>query len=266
MSSREEVQSVRKAVRILDLLATAAPLSPADVAARLGIARPTVYRLLGTLEAEGAVERHDGLYSPGPSLLRWAGAYLSRHPLVTLARPFLEELRDRTGETACLFVRQGAQRVCIDKADSPQALRRFIEVGMTMPLHAGSAGKVLLSGLPDEEVAALLARGMPALTGRTIVRPEEMLAELARIRAEGVAVSLAEREEGLASISAPVFGMDGQMKAAIGVSGPLFRFTEENVKVWRDEVRHTGIRLSERLGRRAAELPAATATAGGMAQ
>lgn len=253
LAGRDAVQSVGRAVRLLDSLADAdAPLTVAELAARLRLARPTVHRLVATLVDEGVLERKGAGYVLSPAVVRWAGAYLSRDAVVSAAEPFLRGLRDATGETAYLFVRRGYERVCVAKSDSPHSLRRFIEVGMSLPLHAGSAGKVLLAWLPEDDVKALFARGLPALTSRTLVDPAALSAELARVRKEGVAVSLAEREEGLASISAPVFGRDDRVLAAIGISGPLSRFSPERVGEWCQAVRQAALELGERVGARPA--------------
>ncbi len=124
------------------------------------------------------------------------------------ARPVLEELRDESGESTQLYVREGEQRVCVAAVERVTGLRDTVPVGAVMPLSRGSAGKVLLAW----------AKG--GVDGR----PDA--AQLRGIRVRGWAESVAEREAGVASVSAPVFGEDGRLRAAVSVSGPISRLGE----------------------------------------
>ena len=183
-----------KAVRILDALETA-PLTLADLAEASRIPRATAHRLAVALEQHGLVRRDDaGRFALGMRLValgRAAGA--GSLPLREAARPALEQLRDGTGESVQLYVRDGDRRVCLESLESPHGLRTIVEVGAALPLDRGSAGKVL--------------RGDPAALRR------------------GWADSVGEREAGVASVSAPVVDRDGRVVAAVSVSGPIERTT-----------------------------------------
>jgi DNA-binding IclR family transcriptional regulator len=171
-----------KAVVVLDALAAGA-LSLPELVDVTGLPRATAHRLAAALEVHGFVARDDrGRFQ--------LGARLSQPALLAVARPALEQLRDATGESVQLYVRRGAQRLCVETLESPHGLRTIVPVGALLPLDVGSAGKVL------REDAAALKRGW--------------------------AESVEERQRGVASVSAPVYD-DDRLVAAVSVSGPVER-------------------------------------------
>jgi DNA-binding IclR family transcriptional regulator len=193
-----------KSVAILDALARRGPLPLTDLVDATSIARPTAHRLAVALEAHGLVGRDSaGRFRLGARLGGWGRAALATGGLADAAGPVLAGLRDRTAESAQLFVRDGDRRVCVAAAEPQSGLRDTVPVGASLPLDRGSGGKVLLAWSDD-------ARSEPS-------------SELDRVRARGWAESVAEREAGVASVSAPVFDADGVVRAAISVSGPADR-------------------------------------------
>lgn len=193
-----------KAVGILSFLAEEGPATLAGVVRGTGLARPTAYRLLTALEAHGLVAREGGRYLLGLRLLGW-GNGAAGSALVGAAMPVLEALRDRTGESTQLYVREGDRRVCVASVErTGGGLRDAVPVGAVLPLGQGSGGKVL-QAWSDEA------------GGR----------DLAETRSLGWAESVAEREAGVASVSAPVFGPDGGLRAAVCASGPVSRLGEQ---------------------------------------
>ncbi len=206
-----------RAVSILSFLAADGPASAAAVVEGTGLSRPTAYRLLSALEMHHLVTRRDGHYSLGVRLLGWAEA--AGTGLVERARPVLEKLRDATGESTQLYVREGDHRVCVASVERATGLRDSVPVGAVMPLSRGSAGKVLLAWGEDGG------------------RPYRIEAEeLEAVRGRGWAGSVAEREAGVASVSAPVFGPDGGLRAAVSASGPVSRLGERPGERLADEV------------------------------
>ena len=174
-----------KAFAVVDALERG-PLTLAELVSATGVSRATAHRLAVALEAHGMVRRTgDGHFSLGPRL--------SGPSLAQLARPALERLRDETGESVQLYVRQGDRRLCVASLESPHGLRTIVAVGASLPLTAGSAGKVL--------------RGDPEAEHR------------------GWAQSVEEREPGVASVSAPVHDGNGEVVGAVSVSGPIGRTT-----------------------------------------
>jgi DNA-binding IclR family transcriptional regulator len=195
-----------KAVGILSFLSAEGPASLAGVVEGTGLARPTAYRLLSALEAHGLVARRGGRYALGLGLLGWGerAAAVASPGLVEAARPALVGLRDDVEESTQLYVREGDGRVCVASFERATGLRTTVAVGATLPLDRGSAGKVLLAWAEDAGRFGV-ARGV-----------------LAEVRGQGWAESVAEREEGVASVSAPVF-RGGRVVAAVGASGPIAR-------------------------------------------
>lgn len=182
-----------KAVLVLDAL-EGEPLALADLVAATGLPRATTHRLATALEAHGLVRRtDDGRFALGLRLVALGRAAADQLPLAEAARPALAALRDATEESVQLYVRQGDRRVCVAALESPHGLRTIVAMGATLPLDRGSAGQVLRDG-------ATAAGG-----GASWV------------------ASVAEREAGVASVSAPVRDADGRVVAAVSVSGPIER-------------------------------------------
>lgn len=213
-----------KSVAVLSFLSEGGTASLAEVVGGTGLPRPTAYRLLSALEAHHLVTRREGRYALGLRLLGW-GNRAAGVGLVERARPVLEWLRDESGESTQIYVREGEHRVCVASVERTTGLRDTVPVGAVLPLSRGSAGKVLLawaaSGVDD--------------------RLEE--AELRGIKIRGWAESVAEREAGVASVSAPVFGSDGGLRAAVSASGPISRLGE-----------HPGERLADLVVRAARKI------------
>ncbi|MDP9411679.1 MAG: IclR family transcriptional regulator [Actinomycetota bacterium] len=207
MVGKSGVGVLDKSVAVLSFLAEGGPASLAEVVLGTGLPRPTAHRLLSALEAHHLVARREGRYALGLRLLGW-GNRAAGVGLVERARPVLEWLRDESGESTQIYVREGEHRVCVASVERTIGLRDTVPVGAVLPLARGSAGKVLL---------AWAAGGVDE-------RPEA--AELRGIRVRGWAESVAEREAGVASVSAPVLGPDGSLRAAVSASGPISRLGE----------------------------------------
>ena len=195
-----------KAVEILSFLFEGGPATLAEVVGGTGLSRPTAHRLLSALEAHRLVGRSGGRYSLGVRLLGW-GSRVMDLDLLEAARPVLAALRDETGESTQLYVREGDRRVCVVSVERAAAgLKHIVPVGAVLPLDRGSGGKVLLAWAEDGE----------GLSG----------SDLADVRERGWAESVAEREAGVASVSAPVFGAGGDLRSAVCASGPISRLGE----------------------------------------
>ena len=198
-----------KAVMILTFLAEGGPATLAEVVEGTGLARPTAYRLLSALEAHHLVARGGRRYVLGMRLLGW-GARAVGVDLIEVSRPVLAGLAEESGESVQLYVREGDRRVCAASVErAGGGLRDTVPVGAVLPLERGSGGKVLLAWAED---------------GGEFSGVET--AELEEIRGRGWAESVAEREAGVASVSAPVFGTGGVLRAAVCASGPVSRLGE----------------------------------------
>jgi DNA-binding IclR family transcriptional regulator len=194
-----------RSMTLLDLLA-GGPRSLTALAQASGLPRPTAHRLLVALEVHGLVGRTvGGAFRLGPRLTELALRSGDGLELGRLAAGVLARLHDQTGESVQLYLRSGDRRLCVAARDAGSGLRDSVPVGALLPLDAGSGGKVLLAWSDD--------------AGRV---PAADPAELAAVRRRGWAGSVAEREPGVASVSAPVL-RDGRLLGAVCVSGPASR-------------------------------------------
>ena len=208
MGQPNPVGVLDKAVAILHAVADE-PATLAELVSRTGLPRATAHRLAVALEGHRLVRRTDeGSWAPGPAL-----AELNRGSadVGELAARHLVALRDATGESAQFYVRDGAHRVCVAAAERTSGLRDTVPVGARLPMTAGSAAHALLAFTPVEEVNRLLPNA--SFTARTLLD----------VRRRGWAHSVAEREPGVASLSAPVRDGSGAVLGAVSISGPVER-------------------------------------------
>src|SRR5437763_1982681 len=180
--TRNKVQSLDRALEILKLLGSEPEMRVTDLARRLEVHKSTVFRLLSTLQEHGLVEQNPSTekYRLGYGLVRLAGSVVSELDLARVARPVLEELALRSGETVNLAILQGSQVVNIDQIAAPNLVVNVNWVGKQTPLHATSNGKVLLAYLPEAERQRLLAGTLPRLTPRTITDPRTLEKQVGR--------------------------------------------------------------------------------------
>lgn len=219
------LQSVNRALRALELIAEAGELGVTELGRRLDVHKATASRLVATLAERGMVERDPitEKYRLGFGLIRLAGAAMASMDLVRTARPVLEDLAERTRETVNLGVLSGDAVVYIDQVTSTRSIVAVSWVGRRTPLHATSNGKMLLATLDDRERDRLLSRPLDRTTPATITDPSKLRAQLAEIQTRGYATTMEELEEGLNAVAAPIRRADGEVVAALSVSGPAFR-------------------------------------------
>lgn len=219
-----DVEATARAAAILDALADGGELGTTDIARRTGISASTCSRQLGTLNRHGLVEHVEatGRYRLGVKLLRLANSVLARLDLRDLARPHLEELVRSVGEAATLSVPGGGDAITVDFVPSERYLQGVTRLGRPSVGHASSAGKVLLA-FGD---VPLPSGPLEAFTPLTIVNPVVLAEEIARVRAQGYAVAVDEREEGLAAVAAPVWGAARELAGIVALQGPSSRFDD----------------------------------------
>ncbi|WP_367136344.1 IclR family transcriptional regulator [Saccharothrix sp. HUAS TT1] len=242
------VQSLRRAFDLLERLADAGgEASLSELAATSGLPLPTIHRLIRTLVALGYVRQNTNRrYALGSRLIR-LGEGASRQ-FGTWARPFLAQLVDQVEETANLAVLDGDEVVYVAQVPSRHSMRMFTEVGRRVLPHGTGVGKAMLAQLPRDEVRALLARtGLPAYTPNTITDPDELLAALDRIAAQGYALDESEQELGVRCIAVPLRG--APTPAAISVSGPDSRLTKDSAARILPQVLDTAGLLADRATR-----------------
>lgn len=199
-------------------------LSLHDLAARTGLYKSTILRLIGTLSQHHCIQRlEDGRYQLGSMLLHWGSLYQSSLRLEDHVLPVLQRLVQETGEGASFFTREGEVRVCLFRVDSPRSIRDHVRAGDLLPLDKGAAGRVLLAFDP------------------TLV-PES------RFPKSPIIVTRGEREPDIAAVAAPVFGPGPTLRGSLAVSGPSVRFSDDAVLKISQALVTAAIELTQRLG------------------
>jgi len=218
-----QVESVQRAIAVLDELGAAhGELGTNEIARRTGLNVSTVSRLLATLAAGGLV-RHvpaTGRYRLGIRILQLASVARENQDIRALARPYLEELSQLTGETATLSMPGEHDVLTVDFAQSDASVRSVAAIGRNSVAHATAVGKVFLAWggqLPEGELAGY--------TGRTVTDRAALAVEIEKVRARGWAQAAGEREPELNAVAAPVCDAAGRLVAILGVQGPATRFT-----------------------------------------
>jgi IclR family acetate operon transcriptional repressor len=246
------VRSVERAVAILDLLAQGGWRTGAEVARQLGVHRSTALRLLATLERHSLVERDQrtARYRLGRRLPQLASVVTGELDLRSVARPVCEELATAAGETATLDVLVGDVIVPIEQATASTSVVSVNWLGRRTPVHCTASGKVILAFAPGAVRERLLGLPLDRLTPHTITDRAELESQLEQIAVTSVAHTEEELEVGLDAVASPVFGAQGEVLAALDVSGPSHRL---RASFDLDRLtRERAADLSRRLGYRAA--------------
>lgn len=250
-SEKSPGSSVRAVERVLDLLTAlerfSRPAGLTEISGVTGLHKATVQRLLMTLERRGFVQKERGLYQLGMAIVALSRAFLTGNSLTKSAAPVLEELVAITGETASLYVRQGEDRLLIQRVESPSPLRFVLRVGERYPLYSGSTGQVLCAAMPDDELLPYLHRvgTIELANGRTLTK-EEMYERLEQVRRQGFAACMDERVLGISSIAAPVVHPKLGVIASVVVTGPSTRLTKEKITNFSNEIQRAARNIAER--------------------
>jgi DNA-binding IclR family transcriptional regulator len=226
---RDRVQSIDRALDVLETLAAEGELGVTDVAARTGLVVSTAHRLLASLADRGYVRQTSahGRYALGLKLLELAAGMQARTAaLCAAARPHLEHVGQVTGETTNLVVLDGDRVVYVDQVPGRHSVRMFTELGSSAPAHTTGSGKAMLAQRPPEAIARLYPRArepFERLTPRTHATLASLTDDFARIRARGYALDDEEHEQGVSCVAAPVFDASATAFAAISISAPTTR-------------------------------------------
>lgn len=224
------VQSVDRALTILEILAKRGVAGVTEIAGELGVHKSTASRLVAVLESRGFVEQltDRGKYRLGFGIARLAGALTVHRDLAHEGRRACEALAADLGETVDLAILDGGRVINISEVRGPSAVAVHNWVGQSTPAHATSSGKVLLAHQPGLDLEALLGSRLQRYTGSTITDVETLARELDLVRERGWACTVEEYEVGLNALAAPVRDHDGTVVAAISVSGPSYRLASED--------------------------------------
>lgn len=240
-----------KALDVLDAVGNApAGLSQPELAARLGLPRTTLYRLLGTLVARGLLRRDPArrVYGLGARCFEYARSAYAMPDLVAAASAELRALRDMTGETTYLATRDGHEVISLERCDGAHSQRSHTALGQRKPLHCTSQGKAILSALPAEQRDAIVKElHLTPVTPRSITDRRRLAAELRLTATRGWSIDDEEIVPGVRCCGAPIIDAEGQVRGSISVAGPAFRLTMERLALIGPEVAEAARRIGAQL-------------------
>lgn len=250
------VPAVSRALDILELFLDRPTLSAPEITDRLELPRTTVHELLGTLVERAYLVPVGGQptrYRIGMRLFQLGASFADQLDLAREAQDVAHDIAAACDETVHIAVLDGADVVYIAKVDSTHPVRMVSAVGRRLPAHCTAVGKVLLSGLTPEAIEARfpLGRQLPAMTPHSITSLSRLRAELAEVRRLGLAYDHCESNDAVHCVAAPVHDHTGATVAAMSISVPTIRWTEQRQREWSDLVARGAATLSTRLGHRA---------------
>jgi DNA-binding IclR family transcriptional regulator len=255
---KSSVSTVDRMVQVIECFSSnKSTLSLAELSDKLDLPKSTLHRFLVSLEVHGILRRdpNDRLWRLGYRLVTWGSLAQSFNSLNDVALPIMQDIHVQTGETVALTVFDDQEVVCIGKIDTRHSVRVAFEVGGRRAPHAGASSKVLLAFLPEKEIQSIVeGQGLPQLCTNTITDPAELDADLTKIRALGYALSVEETDQGAWGIATPIRDQQGRVVAAIGIAGPLIRFSDALAEQYAAICCKASRQISEFLGYRTAEL------------
>ncbi|KIQ20643.1 IclR family transcriptional regulator [Rhodococcus sp. MEB064] len=247
---KSAVQSVDRALEVLEIIARHGSAGVTAIADELGVHKSTVSRLVGVLDARGYVEQvgERGKFRLGFSIVRLAGSATAERDLSKASQDICDRLAEKVGETTNLAVLDGDRAVNIVKARSESEVALRTWVGQGSPVHATSSGKILLSELAADDRRDRLPTRLESFTDTTVTSLSALEAELAAVREVGWSSVREELEVGLNAVSAPVRDHTGTVVAALSVSGPAYRLEPEDFAAVAADAMTAAKDISRRLG------------------
>ena len=248
---RYTVPALQRGLELLGCFSRQMPtLSGADLARQLGVPRASVFRMLHTLEQTGFVERvgDSSHYRLGLGVLRLGFEYLASMELTEHGRPVIEALRDQSGYSAHLVVRDGRDVVFVAKAPGRSAMFQSIQVGARLPAHATVLGRLLLAGLSLADLNALYPdAALPVYTARTPGSIAALKALVDADRKAGYGISQGGFETGISTLAAPVYNDQAEVVAAVSITVPAQQLSDAQVAQLLPLVRTAAAQLTQRL-------------------
>jgi IclR family KDG regulon transcriptional repressor len=250
------VQTIERVANIFEVMAqNTQGISLKELSARVSLPKGTTHRLLSSLAYFGYVRQvsESKNYQLGFKLVELGNRLLNQLDVRMQARPFLVGLSKEIKETIHLVVFDQNEALYVDKVESNEkssGLQMVSRVGLRIPAHCSSVGKVFLAHLSDSELDTLIKeKGLKKRTKNTITDPEKLKQHLKVIRQQGYAVDDEENEEGIRCVGAPIFNQRGQVIAAISISGPTVRITQKIIQqTLRKEVIQKALDISREMG------------------
>jgi IclR family KDG regulon transcriptional repressor len=248
-------QSVGKALRLLQLFTAERPrLSLAEIARMSGLPKPTAYRFLKAMEEEGVVTRSsinqdDKQYQLGLRLLELGNFVAEQIEVRKIALPYMENLRDEVNEVVHLVILDRGHAVYVERVETDQPMRLFTRIGLRTPLYVGSAPRLLLAYMREEEREEILSQlKLSPYTESTITDPDELRKVLQEIREKGYSISYGEHVAGTLGISAPIRDHTGSVIASLTIAIPGDHFSQERTEHLIAKLKQTAEEISRECG------------------
>ena len=238
--------SVEKAFKILDCFSRdEVELGVTEIAKLIGTNKSAVYRMLATMEALNVIQQNpeNGKYRLGLKLFELGQKVTINKNFIAKARPFMEELVQRAGETAHLAILRNNKVYFLDKVVGRHDLQINSQIGNEKPLHCTGLGKIMLAFGVKNHLNTIETLPLEQLTKNTITTKANLIQEIETIKAQGFALDLEENEIGLVCVAVPVFNCRGQFIAAISTSGPSARFNRDEIQTYTGDLKHTAEQL-----------------------
>ena len=247
-------QSVIKALSLLEHFSEEnQELSLKEIAEKSGLPKPTAYRLLTSLNYCGFLiktkeSEHDSKYRLGLKLLELGSLVSEQLELTQVAKPYMEELVQKTNEAVHIVIAHDDQAIYIDKVESNRAIRLYTKVGKSVPLYIGSGPKLLLAYMDEMERKSILKGPLKALHESKTINKTKLIAELDQIKEQGFAISVDEQDLNTTGVSYPIYNHQKKMVAALTVSGLSSYFEKDNLQYIKEETEKTAEKISRSLG------------------
>ncbi|WP_422447100.1 IclR family transcriptional regulator [Thermoanaerobacterium sp. DL9XJH110] len=248
----EGIQSVKRALYILERLAASKDgVTAAEIARELGVNRSTAFRLIETL-VEGGYARQSDItkrYHLTMKVFSIGSKLIDQLDIRTHARNILENLRDQTGLTVHLGLRDLYEVVYIDKITGKNPIQMYSMIGRRAPLYCTGLGKAILAFLKENEIKDFLrCVKLKKFTNNTISEPERLIAEIEQIRNKGYALDLEEHEKGIRCVGAPIFNYHNEVIGSISLAAVAITLGEKNIEEYANDVINAAKTLSSLLG------------------
>jgi len=248
------VQSLDRALALLEVIAREDGLTLTDLAQRAGVPPSTAHRILATLQSHEYVSHDEerGLWLIGVRAFEVGSSFLRNRKLAQTGRAIMRELMEECGETVNLAIEDEGSIVFISQAESHHAIRAFHRPGSRGAIHASGVGKALLAALPNDKVRRILHKtGLEEFTPQTLTDPDRLFEELNASRERGWTIDNEERTTGMRCIAAAIYNEHEEAFAGLSISGPTVRMTDERLGELGPKVRRAARDITKSIGGRA---------------
>ena len=251
MSEENSMQTVTRTIQILKSFNKEEnELSLAQLHQKLGLSKSSLQRILNTLVLKGFLEKDNKqkTYKLGMELYYLGNLVEENSHLISTAKPYLKNLRDRLGENVYLNILENNERKCIAIEEAKQLLMPISYIGQTSPLYAGASARVILAHLDSQKMDDYIKEiDLESITDMTVKDKPSLYEELSIIQKNGYALSFGERIPGVCSASAPIFNREGKILASLSVSAPIVRVNSEITAIFIDAIKDVAKLISNHL-------------------